>query len=410
VHYLGVTSGKVYESGALVATAGEGSVYQVEHDDSILLKILTRPLSARAAEKLRTLAALQAKPSHAAIPIEVVLDPSTRSPVGFVQPYFASAVPLTRTLDAHGRAALKLPSDLAFRVKLCRLLAEAFARVHAAHLVVGDVSDGNFLVGRNWLGRATVVYVIDCNSFQVTLRTNLGNEFFPSGVATEEYAAPEVQPTDWSTSPRSVYSDGFGLAVLAWKLVYGGSHPFAVVTPRCVDVPPLGQRIEKRLFPFCPGSPLPAGWKPATIQPSLAVLPVEVRELFFRAFSSADPRDRATARQWCDVFRAWEIALTPSLPFRMLGAWNDSIADRVAVTLSTFKPYLGRAFGFAALVSVALMTTRFDVSRSTAPNGVESQPARLHSDSPRTKSNRPRNVDRDLFPESIWNPSKPAKE
>jgi len=408
--FLGLTLNRIYRRGLLVASAGEGSVYRVEGEKSLLLKVLTRPLTPREVEKLKTLAAFKPKLYHTAIPIEVVIDPATRQPVGFVQPYFAAAVPLTRVLDSHGRTALKLPNDLAFRVKLCRLVAEAFARVHAANLVVGDVSDGNFLVGRNWLGRATVVYVIDCNSFQVTLRTNLGNEFFPSGVATEEYAAPEVQSTDWSTSLRSVYSDSFGFAVLAWKLLFGGSHPFAVVTPRSVDVPPIGERIEKRLFPFCPGSPMPSNWKAPLIQPSLGVLPVEVRELFFRAFSSADPRDRATVEEWCDVFRGWERILTPSLPFRILGAWNGSIADRLARTLSTFKPYLGRAFVFAVLVTFALMTTRFDFSRSTSPGGVESHPARLHSDSPRTKSNRPRRIDRDLFPEPIWNPSPPSKE
>jgi len=77
-----------------------------------------------------------------------------------------------------------------------------------------------------------------------------------SGVATEQYAAPEVQSTDWSTSLRSVHSDNFGFAVLAWKLLFGGSHPFAVITPRSVDVPALGERIEKHLFPFRPGSPM----------------------------------------------------------------------------------------------------------------------------------------------------------
>ena len=409
MYYLGATTGTVYQAGALVATAGEGSVYTVVGDASLLLKILNRPMEARSVEKLRTLATLQPKPPHAAIPVEVVIDP-TRTPVGFVQPYFARAVPLTRVLDAHGRAALKLPGDPAFRVKLCRLLGEAFARVHAANLVIGDVSDGNFLLGRDRLGRAHVVYAIDCNSFQVTLRTNRGNECFPSGVATEEYAAPEVQSADWATSPRSVYSDSFGFAVLAWKILFDGSHPFAVVTPRSVDVPPIGERIEKRLFPFCPGSPMPGNWKAPAIRPSLAVLPVEVRELFFRGFSSADPRDRATASEWCRAFRAWELVLTPILPLRLLGVWSTVLADRLAATLSAVKPYLGRASVLAGLVAFAAMTTRFESAPSTAPGETPASDQRPRPDPSRTKSNRPRPVDRELFPEPIWNPSPPPKE
>ncbi len=407
MYYLGTTTGKIYRAGPELARAGEGVVYTVDGDKSILLKILTRPLTPREVQKLHALSALKAKPEHAAIPLEVVIDPSTQTPAGFTQPFFAPTISFSRVLDSHGRSAQKLPDDLAFRVRLCRMLAEAFARVHAVQLVVGDVSDGNFLLGRDWLGRVRVVHVIDCNSFQVTLRTNRGNEFFPSGVATEEYAAPEVQPTDWATSPRTAYSDSFGFAVLAWKVLFGGSHPFAVVTPRSVDVPPIGERIERRLFPFCPGSPLPANWKAPAIRPSLAVLPVEIRELFFRAFSSADPRDRATATEWREVFRAWELALTPSLPFRVLGAWNGSVADRVAEALSTVKPYLGRALGFTALVLLAVLTTRFDPAPAPASN---SPPQRLHTDPPRTKPNRPRAVDRELFPEPIWQPPQPEKE
>lgn len=404
--YLGTTTGKIYRAARELARAGEGVVYTVDGDKSILLKIHTRPLSPREVQKLHALASLKAKPHYAAIPVEVVIDPSTRTPVGFIQPYFTAAIPLTRVLDSHGRKAEKLPDDLVFRVKLCRMLAEAFSRVHGANLVIGDVSDGNFLVGRDWLGRIHAVYVIDCNSFQVTLRTNQGNEFFASGVATEEYAAPEVQGTDWATSPRSIYSDSFGFAVLAWKILFGGSHPFAVITPRSVDVPPMGERIEKHLFPFCPGSPMPANWKAPAVQPSLAVLPVEVRELFFRAFSSDDPRDRSTADEWYAVFRTWEFVLTPSLPLRILGSWNGSLADRLAGTLSTIKPYLGRAAVFTALVVLAVMTTQFDFSTSSKPNA----PHRLHSDSPRAKSYRPRTVDAELFPESIWQPSQPDKE
>ena len=382
-------------------------LFRSEGDGTLLLKVLHRPLSARTVEKLGTLATIRVE--HAAIPVEVVTNPATGTPVGFVQPYFARAVPLTRVLDTHGRAALKLPDDLAFRVKLCRLLAEAFGRVHAAHLVVGDVSDGNFLLGRDRLGRARVVYAIDCNSFQVTVRTARGNECFPSGVATEEYAAPEVQPTDWATSLRSVDSDAFGFAVLAWKLLFNGSHPFAVVTPRSVDVPPLGGRIEKRLFPFCPGSPLPPTWTAPDLRPSLAVLPVGVRELFFRSFAAADPRDRPTVGEWGNAFRSWDWAVTPSLPLRVLGGWNGSAADRLAPALTSGRPYLGRAGVLGALVALTVLTSRSDLPPSATPRGPAPSGSRPLTGHPHPKADRPRRVDGELFAEPPWTPAPPPK-
>ena len=99
---IGSLSGRTYHAAALVARAGEGSVYRVDGDSTLLLKVFDRPLTPRAVEKLHTLAAFNPKPAHAAIPVEVVIDPATQTPVGFVQPYFGRAVPLTRVLDAHG--------------------------------------------------------------------------------------------------------------------------------------------------------------------------------------------------------------------------------------------------------------------------------------------------------------------
>ena len=302
---IGSSTGRLYRTGPLLARAGEGAVYRVSGDASILLKIFDVPPSARAVQKLELLTGYAPKPEFVALPLETVVDVATRAVVGFVQPFFRRTVPVTRAFDSPGRTRCGLPDHLGHQVTLCRLLAEAVARLHAADLVMGDVSDTNFLISRNWLGRVTAISVIDCNSLQVSRRTNRGHEVFASGVATEAYAAPEVQSTDWSVSPRTVFSDNFGLAVLCWLLLFNGSHPFAVASPRNVDVPPLGERIERRLFTYAPATPLPAGWTQLTLDPSLGVLPNDLRELFFRTFSADDPRDRPTADEWVRAFRTW---------------------------------------------------------------------------------------------------------
>ena len=400
-------SGSVFSAKALLASAGEGSVYTVEGDKSLLLKILTRPLTARQLEKLKTLAAYKPKPEHTAIPIEVVIDPATRKPVGFVQRFYSQAVPLTRALDSHGRSALKLPDDLEFRVKLCRLLAEAIARVHAANLVIGDVSDGNFMIGCDRPGRVDIVYVIDCNSFQVTIRSQRGTECFVSGVATEQYAAPEVQPTDWATSLRSVYSDNFGFAVLAWKLLFGGSHPFAVITPRSVDVPPMGQRIEKRLFPFRPGSPMPADWKAPTIQPSLSDLPGAVRQMFFETFSSSDPRDRPLIDPWCHALRNWERELKPGNIERIVRYWDADLASRVAKVVAAVHSMGPRAAVLLLIVAMFVLLPRLEFSASDQTTTGSPNPSPLIPPGKEAPSRKPkpiRKVDPELFPESIWPP------
>ncbi|MFO0936217.1 MAG: hypothetical protein U0798_06855 [Gemmataceae bacterium] len=411
---IGTTTGQTYVAGPLLSRAGEGAVYRLDGIPSLLLKIFDRPLSKRTVQKINSLAQLACKPAHTAIPLESVYDPATKALVGFVQEYFSRTVPLTRVLDSNGRTSLRMPDDLGTRITLCLLLAEAFARIHATDLVVGDVSCGNLLLGFTRFRRIEAIYGIDCNSFQLTIRTPHGTETFVSGVATEEYAAPEVQPTDWATSNRSVYSDSFGLAVLTWKILFNGSHPFAVVTPRSVDVPPLGKRIEDRLFPFSPASPLPPGWSAPTLTPSLAVLPSDIREMFFRTFSSADARDRPTSDEWADAFRAWALAVKPSLAFRFLGAWNGSVSDRLATCLTRLKPWTGRIMVFAGLMLLTLSYSRLESTPSKAKSRTnvpsESAPFFTLFDPPRSKSTRPRVVDSELFPELVRKSSASKKE
>lgn len=416
---FGSRTGKAYQAGQLLSRAGEGATYRIDGHRSLLLKIFDRTLSPKAIEKLSMLSSFKKKPSFTALPLEPVYDPATKTVIGFVQDYFSKTVPLARVLDDAGRSAAGFPNDFTFRVKLCRLLAESFVRLHAANLIVGDVSDGNFLVGQGAFGRATVVYGIDCNSYQFSVRTPVGNEVFLSGVATEECAAPEVQPTDWSTSLRTVFSDSFGFGVLAWKILFGGSHPFAMVTPRNVDVPPLGKRIEARLFPFSPPAPLPAGWKPPPINPSLAVLPADIREMFFRTFSAIDPRDRPESHEWHKAFRSWETAVTPSLPLRVLGTWNGSLADHAAKVLSRIKPWVGRASMFFALVGFTLaypyLASLTPAKLTVAPAPLSSDAApnswfSLYSDRARKKPARPRMVDAELFPELVKPSRSPAPE
>ena len=408
VDVIGSVSSRLYRTGPLLARAGEGAVYRVSGDASILLKIFDVLPSARAVEKLEILTAYTPKPDFVALPLETVLNVATRAVVGFVQPFFRRTVPITRAFDSTSRMRCGLPDHLGHQVTLCRFLGEAVARLHAANLVMGDVSDTNFLIGRDWLGRVTAVSVIDCNSLQISLRTNRGHEIFASGVATEAYAAPEVQSTDWSISPRTVFSDNFGLAVLCWLMLFNGSHPFAVASPRNVDVPPLGERIERRLFPFAPATPLPTGWTQLTLDPSLGILPNDLREMFFRTFSTDDPRDRPTADEWVRAFRNWESKPAPVL--RHLGDWKRLLSNPLANAPVPIRRWGGRGLLLMGIGILAILFPRFQGSSLPAPESEETRPAMFQKASTTSKSARPRYVDRDVFPDDFLNPQPRTKE
>lgn len=411
MYFVGIISGRVYTVGALLAQAGEASVYLVEGEPKLLLKVFEDEPTALMVRKLGILAAWPTPPAFTALPLESVCNPTTNSVVGFVQPFFRGAIPYSRVIDDHGRSENSLPGHLHFRVRQCRMLAEAFLRLHVANLSMGDVSDTNFLLGRDFLGRAHTIYVIDTNAFHFQVRTHAGNEVYVAGGGTEAYVAPEVQGTDWSKSHRSVFTDSFGFAVLAWRTLFNGSHPFAVSSPPSADIPPLGRRIQERLFPYQPAKPLPPGWKAANLSPSLSILPVPIREMLFRAFAADDPRDRPLAADWLIAFRAWESDAKPTL----LGAVLSKVGGNRCEAVSLGD--MGRRIAIpAAMLAMILISRNLgnDPVDQPTPKHEFVRQGELHpirSDAvPLSSPPRSSRIDRDLFPATLLNPElKPRK-
>lgn len=401
MHVYGKRTGTLYSANQLLAQAGEGAVYTVLSHRRLLLKIFTKPLDPAAIRKLELLCDWPDRPTLTALPIEIVFDASRTSVLGFIQPYFQDALTLSRLIDSQGRKDRGVPDSLTFRIKLARMLAEAFMRLHAANLVMGDVSDSNFLVNRSWWGTVTGISVIDCNSFQVSVRSAQGSEFFPSGVATEEYAAAEVQSTDWSTSSRSVYSDSFGFAVLAWKLIFNGSHPFSVVTPRSVDAPPLGQRIERHQFPFAPRQPMPSGWSPPQLKPDVSVLPNEVLELFRQTFTALDPRDRPTVETWYQVLAHWEASVFYTLARTFLGSTVDRLSEMRLNFQYRFRSWYGPVLLLVILVVLSWASLPSPQSSLPPPaphNDARVQPSPVNPTRQHEGKLRERALDPELFP------------
>jgi len=392
----------------MLARAGEAAVYTLDSHPKLLLKIFEEPLTPREVEKIGLLAKWSRPPAHTAMPLELLSDPNTREPFGYLQRYFTKAVPLAHMLDSNGRTQLGVPDDLYTRVKLARLLAEAIARLHECQLVMGDVSDSNFLIDLGRFQSLTTAFVIDCNSLQFSRRTNTGYDVFVSGVATEAFAAPEVQPTDWSKSLRSIYSDSFGLGVLAWQLIFNGSHPFAVVTPSSMDVPPLGERIQHKQFPFAAMKPLPPGWKPVALDPPLAILPIEVERLFVKTFTADDPRDRPLAKEWIAAFGKWEADLHPNIFLRSLQFVNSAWATRVDNASGRLRPFAAILLIATALFSAVLLPFADDMlpNSLSGPHGDETlRPLSELAPSPRDKRR-----DQKLFPDEFMNAFRNPKE
>jgi DNA-binding helix-hairpin-helix protein with protein kinase domain len=104
---------------------------------------------------------------------------------------------------------------------------------------VGDINHSNALVNGNAL-----VHFIDADSFQVRHQGTLHR----CTVGVPEFTPPELQGLNLSTVERTAQHDRFGLAILIFKLLFMGRHPFAGRFTRG-DVS-LPNAIEQGLFAY----------------------------------------------------------------------------------------------------------------------------------------------------------------
>ncbi len=107
--------------------------------------------------------------------------------------------------------------DWSFLVHVALNCAAAFDSIHAKSHVIGDVNQGNVLVSRDG-----TVFLIDCDSFQV----NSNGKLFVCEVGVPEFTPPELQGAKFRGVVRTTNHDRFGLAVVIFRLLFMGRHPY----------------------------------------------------------------------------------------------------------------------------------------------------------------------------------------
>jgi DNA-binding helix-hairpin-helix protein with protein kinase domain len=105
-----------------------------------------------------------------------------------------------------------------FLIRAASNVARAFAVVHQAGHVIGDVNHSSVMIGPDATAK-----LIDCDSFQVHFK----DESFPCEVGEPLHTAPELQGKSFRGLIRTENHDNFGLAVLIFELLFMGRHPFA---------------------------------------------------------------------------------------------------------------------------------------------------------------------------------------
>lgn len=270
---------------------GEGEIRLIPSRPGFAAKIFARPDSDRESKLTAMLTRLPSSTTAYAFaaPVELLYShPRGGECIGYVMTYFANLTPLFSVFRKLRSGQLSLDDGLRVAVNI----AQAFAACHGAEIMIGDCNDANILVANN-----NQVILVDVNSFQIHTPARTHR----CCVGRAEYTPPELQGVKFATVDRRPSSDAFGLAILVFGLLMRGHHSFASGYRGAGNVPPLGKRIQRGLFPHVSGG-LP-DFPPKASVPPFSALPMQLQFLFRQCFEAGhrDPSLRPTAQEWCDA-------------------------------------------------------------------------------------------------------------
>ena len=288
------SEGRSIHVGKEIGRGGEGSIFEVQGIDSLVAKVYhKRPLSDEQIAKLEAMVGCWSNNlgSIAAWPKSMLCDSREKKPCGFLMPKVVGARQLHELYGTTNRRVHFPDAQWHYLLLAARNIAAAFDRLHQSGIIVGDVNQGNVLVDDQMR-----VHLIDCDSFQITI----GGKTFHCPVGTPHFTPPELQSKKLKEIPRTINHDGFGLAVLAFHLLFVGRHPFAGRYRGAGDLT-IEKAIAERRFAFSMNrSETLVDPPPATLW--LTDLPNALAGLFELAFreDNSNGSGRPQAQQWVE--------------------------------------------------------------------------------------------------------------
>ncbi len=293
--------GRRIELGRELGRGGEGVVYDLPDQPDFVAKLYHAPPDASKQQKLRLRADAIDSPlrEYAAWPEETLHD-ETGAVIGFTMQRIEKRLPIHMLYSPAQRRESFPTARFDFLVFVARNIAAAFETLHAHGHVLGDVNQGNVLVGDD-----SRVILIDCDSFQI----EVGDALHRCEVGVAHFTPPELQSiASFEGITRTPNHDGFGLALLIFHLLMGGRHPYSGV-PLAENV---GESLEGDIRDFRYAYARDA--QSRAIAPPPASIPIDsmpaaIVELFRRAFSETGVDARPRALDWVQALDALRTGL-----------------------------------------------------------------------------------------------------
>jgi serine/threonine protein kinase len=302
-------TGKIFDLHEPFRSGGEGAIYEVPYYPNLVAKVYHA--QRRTPERIAKLQIMVAHPpvnptehlNHPSIawPTELLRDTATNQLVGFVMPRVRQMLPLSEVYNPRARRRQLPLFNYRYLVRTARNLCAAVQAVHQAGYVIGDLNESNVLVSDRAL-----VTLVDADSFQV--RDPQRGVVYRSLVGKPEYTPPELQGCSFADVDRQPEHDAFALAVLIFKLLMEGFHPFDGVYRGRGEPPDLGARIRNGYFPYARSR---TGIEPSPLAPPFEMLHSDLQALFVRCFAEGHRNwsVRPRVEDWLEALEGAEDAL-----------------------------------------------------------------------------------------------------
>ena len=247
-------AGNEYRTGALIGKGGEGAVYEIAGHPQSAAKIWHPNTDRHAAARKLKIMTHRGPVSTPRQDIQIIwpqtlLYDTAQKPAGYLMPrlqpnrwepilkYYTPA--LAKQLAKERGQTI----SMTLRNLMARNICHAVHAIHRAGYVIGDINENNILATPEGC-----IAIIDCDSFQVR---DPNGTAFPVTKIRPEFQPPELQNIPGRNITRQPNHDAFALAVLLFKLLCQGLHPYdgTVKDPtRHPDLNTQAQRIKAGIF------------------------------------------------------------------------------------------------------------------------------------------------------------------
>ena len=217
---------------------------------------------------------------------EAILEDDEGYCVGYLMPFIntSEAVSLDHLMQGAVRAKLGLSDKYSYRVMAAYNVALMVASLHRYGHYIIDLKPANVSIYK----KTMTVAMFDCDGFSIK-----GEQArFPAEFVSEEYIYPEGM--NQSCEEMGEEQDKFALAVIIFKLLNNGIHPFSGVVKKNADSTlSIQERIEQYHYAYGMWADSYQSPHPYSIH---TFLPQSTMKLFDRAFVKG--QKRPTALEW----------------------------------------------------------------------------------------------------------------